>query len=36
MHRELYPSDCKITPELHRELQAIILHAYTGVFLAMC
>lgn len=29
MHRELYPSDCKITPELHRELQAVILHAYT-------
>ncbi|KAG2112562.1 uncharacterized protein F5147DRAFT_683437 [Suillus discolor] len=29
MHRELYPSDCKITTELHRELQAMILHAYT-------
>ncbi|OAX37170.1 hypothetical protein K503DRAFT_720179 [Rhizopogon vinicolor AM-OR11-026] len=29
MHRELYPNDCKITPELHRELQAMILHAYT-------
>ncbi|KAG0694004.1 hypothetical protein DFH29DRAFT_961911 [Suillus ampliporus] len=28
MHRELYPNDCKITPELHRELQAMILHAY--------
>jgi hypothetical protein len=33
MHRELYPNDCSITPELHRELQAMILHAYTGVFL---
>lgn len=29
MHRELYPNDCKITPELHCELQAMILHAYT-------
>lgn len=29
MHRELYPNDCEITPELYRELQAMILHAYT-------
>ncbi|KAJ8583617.1 hypothetical protein M405DRAFT_937114 [Rhizopogon salebrosus TDB-379] len=29
MHRELYPNDCSITLELHRELQAMILHAYT-------
>lgn len=29
MHRELYPSDCRITPKLYRELQAVILHAYT-------
>lgn len=36
MHRELYPSDCKITTELHRELQAMILHAYTGASLATC
>jgi hypothetical protein len=36
MHRELYPNDCKITPELHCELQAMILHAYTGVFHVMC